>query len=155
VTAPVDVRRVLAFALGAEHYAVPVTAVRAIAELRELTPVPCTPDYYVGVVNVRGKVISAIDLRLLFGIPVDAEQEGGQPPENIVVVEMAGLEISLLAHEVSGVTDLPAASLSLPSDALVGISPDYVAGTTAEGTILLDLETLLSDERMIVAEEVV
>ena len=65
MAAPTDVRRVVIFTLGAEHYAVPATAVRTVAGLTGLTPVPCTPDFYVGVVNVRGKMISAVDLRMV------------------------------------------------------------------------------------------
>ena len=64
-------------------------------------------------------------------------------------------EISFLADEVLGVVDIPWSSLSLPSEALIGISPDYIAGTTAEGVILLDLEALFADDRLIVNEEVV
>lgn len=146
--------RALLFALGGERYAVQAESVRAVTVLTHITPVPCTPGFYLGVVNVRGNVISAIDLRLLFGILVgDAEREPGEGA--LVVVEGAGLEISFLADEVLGVVDVPWSSLSLPSEALIGISPDYIAGTTAEGVILLDLEALFADDRLIVNEEVV
>lgn len=150
-----EVQRALTFTLGAERYAVPTAFVRsiyALGELGKLTPVPCTPAFYVGVVNVRGTVVSVLDLRLLFDIAVDAEEE--HPPQNLMVVAARGLELSLVAHEVAGVVDFFPSDLSLPSKALVGINPDYIAGTTADGTILLDLEALFSDERLIVEEEV-
>lgn len=148
-----DVQRVLTFTLGAEHYAVPVTCVQIIDDLKQLAPVPCTPSFYVGVVNVRGKIISVLELRLLFGIPIDNDTE--RAPRKLVIVRANGLEISLLSHEVSGVIDLARSDLSAPSEVLVGINPDYIAGTTAEGTILLDIDALLSDTRLIVEEGVI
>ncbi len=155
VAAPTDIFRALCFTLGDERYAVPADAVRAVTTLSQITPVPCTPAFYLGVVNVRGKVISAIDLRSLFGMRVDDTQIDGEEQRLQIVVEAAGLEISLVADEVLGVIDLPRMGLNLPSESLVGVNPDYIAGTTVEGIILLDLEALLSDERLIVNEEVV
>lgn len=148
-----DVRRVLLFTLGSERYAVPVINVQRIKLLDQLTPIPCTPAFYKGVANVRGKIISVLELRKLFEMPTDPAEE--EMPTTLVVIAAAGLEISLLAHEVTGVTDLTLSELKSPSESLVGISPDYIAGTTAEGTILLDVEMLLSDSRLIVEEEVI
>lgn len=155
MTASAEMCRALLFTLGGERYAVPAEAVRAVRVLGDITRVPGTPAFYLGVVNVRGKVISAIDLRLLFGMPVEQTAPDVDKLKLLIVVEGAGLEVSLVGDEVLGVADLPWASLSAPGEALVGISPDYITGTTADGTILLDLEALLSDARLIVNEEVV
>ena len=58
------------FMLGDTAYAVPVTAVKEVLPYEKITPVPRTPEYLKGVVNIRGTVISVIDFRILFGIPV-------------------------------------------------------------------------------------
>jgi purine-binding chemotaxis protein CheW len=150
-----DIQRALLFMLGAEQYAVPVVHVHLIeqmAKLGRLTPVPCTPSFYAGVVNVRGKVISALDLRRLFDITISTDEP---PPDTLVVVAANRLEIGLLSHEVAGVVDLLSDTLTSPTEALVGINPDYITGTTASGTILLDLEMLFSNERLTIYEEVI
>jgi len=56
--------RHLIFALGAEEYSVPLLKVKEVIEVPDITPVPHTPDYYLGIMNLRGQVISIIDLRL-------------------------------------------------------------------------------------------
>ena len=110
--------------------------------------------YYAYVTNQHANVLSVIDLRLLFDIPIQ-DDEMQSRPFNLVVIKAAGLEISLAAHEVYGVIDLSSSDLSLPSEALVGIDPDYIAGATADGLILLDTEMLLADKRLIVEEEII
>src|SRR3954467_893668 len=59
----------LTFALGNEEYGVPVLKVREIIKVMDITQVPQVPDYVLGVINLRGKVIPVIDLRRKFGFP--------------------------------------------------------------------------------------
>ncbi|MBN1287804.1 MAG: purine-binding chemotaxis protein CheW [Anaerolineae bacterium] len=148
-----NTQRVLVFTLGTERYAVPVVYVQRIKPFDQMTPIPCTPSFYLGAANVRGKILSVLELRYLFDIPI--EDESALTLKHLVVISAAGLEVSLLVHDIAGVTDLMLSDLKTPSEALVGISPDYIAGTTAEGIILLDVEILLSDSRLIVDEEVI
>lgn len=58
------------FMLAETSYAVPVTAVKEVLPYEQVTPVPRTPEYLKGVVNIRGTVISVIDFRVLFGLPI-------------------------------------------------------------------------------------
>ena len=56
--------RHLIFSLGAEEYSVPLLKVREVIEIPDITPVPHTPSYYLGIMNLRGQVISIVDLNL-------------------------------------------------------------------------------------------
>lgn len=58
------------FMLSDTAYAVPVTSVKEVLPYEQVTPVPRTPEYLKGVVNIRGTVISVIDFRILFGLPI-------------------------------------------------------------------------------------
>ena len=73
------------FMLSGTAYAVPVTAVKEVLPYEQVTPVPRTPDYLKGVVNIRGTVISVIDFRVLFGLPIS---EVGKET-SIIVSEVA------------------------------------------------------------------
>jgi purine-binding chemotaxis protein CheW len=56
--------RHLIFSLGAEEYSVPLLRVKEVIEIPDITPMPHTPEYYLGIMNLRGQVISIIDLRM-------------------------------------------------------------------------------------------
>src|ERR1043165_1328959 len=75
----------LTFCLGQEEYGLPILVVREIIGMIDVTPLPQTPDYVKGVVNLRGKIIPVIELRSKFGLPpVEVTQE-----TCIVVVEVS------------------------------------------------------------------
>ena len=67
--AGVNSGKFLTFALGQESYAIHILKVREIIRLPDITPIPRMPDYVKGVINLRGKVIPVIDLRVRFQFP--------------------------------------------------------------------------------------
>src|ERR1700734_2041222 len=91
----------LTFQLGNEEFAIQVLCVREIMGVQEITAVPQTPGYVKGVINLRGKVIPVVDLRLKFGMPaleytqrtcivvVQIENEGTKMLTGVVVDEVA------------------------------------------------------------------
>src|SRR6266571_4836753 len=96
----------LTFLTGKEEFGVGVLKVREIMGIQDITAVPQTPDYLKGVINLRGKVIPVIDLRLKFGLPrIDYTQR-----TCIIVVQVKGVSTSLLmgvvVDEVSEVLTL-------------------------------------------------
>lgn len=132
--------RVLAFDLGDEQYAVDVMLVQAIRDKLKITPVPSTPNFYKGVVNIRGDITTVIDLRAFFNLTIHPENT----PDELVIVHAGNLEIALLAHHIEGVLTIPRAQV----EPMIDIK--YTKGVTAEGLVLLDLEALFEDERLIV-----
>jgi purine-binding chemotaxis protein CheW len=131
---------VLAFDLGAEQYAVDVMLVQAVRILPRITPVPGTSRFYRGVVNLRGQIISVIDLRIFFDIPVDENN----PPGELVMMRANNLEIGLLAHHVHGVMTIPNSEIQPMPEVR------YARGVTANRLVLLDIAALFEDERLII-----
>jgi len=86
---------------GREHYALPVAGVREIATLDRITPVPGAPAEVLGVWNLRGDVMAAIDLAYLLGLAREAE------PSRILVVEDGDVRAGLVVESVAGVDSLP------------------------------------------------
>ena len=118
-----------------------VMTVRGVRTIPHVTRVPGTPSFYRGVVNVRGQVITVLDLRLFFNVPV-AEEQGA--PDELVVVQSGGLEIGLLADNIEGVVTIPAAEFE-PVDNI-----RYAFGVTKDQLVLLDIQHLLEDEQLII-----
>jgi purine-binding chemotaxis protein CheW len=131
---------VLTFALGSETYGVDVTLVQGVRAVTKITRVPGAPHFYRGVINVRGQIISVIDLRTFFEIDGD-EQD---PPRELIVVRANQLEIGLLARHVEGVMTVPQAAVELLEDMR------YALGVTMERLVVLNIATMLEDERLIV-----
>ena len=88
----------ITFKLGDELFAIPVTQVREVLDLTEITKVPTAPDYMRGVVNVRGSAIPVVDLRLKFGLPPIDDSVNSR----IVVLEM---ELDGETTVVGGIAD--------------------------------------------------
>lgn len=136
-----DGHHLLIFDLGHEHYGIDVLQTRLVRPIQRITPVPGTPRFYPGVVNVRGQIITALDLRLFFHLETDSHHP---PPREMIVAHSNGLELGLLAHHVRETQIIPAAALTPLDEAR------YAHGITASGLIVLDIVRLFADERLII-----
>jgi purine-binding chemotaxis protein CheW len=136
----------LEFRLGSERYAVETRHASELHPLRDLTPLPGTPAFVRGIVNLRGRILAVYDLRRFFGMP----EQGITDLHRILVVEGEDFEVGLLADRVIGVCTLPRAALSPPPPTLTAIAADYLKGICDDRLIVLDLERLLADPRMLV-----
>ena len=133
-------RFVLTFSLGKERYAIDVQLVRLVRSVDKIFPVPGTPRFYPGVVNVRGSILTALDLRVFFDMPIDE----GDKPHELIVVETNDLQIGLLAHHVYDVVSVPDTTVEAIDDIR------YAHGVTADHLVLLDIARLFEDGRLIV-----
>jgi len=140
----------LEFHLAQERYAVETRYVREVCPFKELTPLPCTPPFVLGIVNVRGRILPVFDLKKFFDLP----ETGITDLHRIILVRGNDLELGLLADVVVGVRSIPADSLQPSLPTLTGIRGDYLKGVTAERLVVLDLARILADPKIIVHEEV-
>lgn len=135
---------VLVFKLGQERYGIDVKTVQGVRPLDKLTPLPGVPRFYRGLVNLRGQIITVLDLRRFLGVQHNLEEDDAK--ELIIVKSANTLELALLAHRVEDVADVLHSSIE-PLDDM-----RYTRGmvTTPQKVILLDMPRLLTDERLIV-----
>jgi purine-binding chemotaxis protein CheW len=90
------------FVVGDYLFGVDVSLVQEVVRLNEITPVPLAPPQIAGLINLRGEVLTAIDLRARMGLPDD-----GRPRDKVNVVVRVGDEpVSLLVDEIGGVVEL-------------------------------------------------
>ncbi len=137
----------LTFVLGKEEYGIEILRVREIIGLMDITTVPQTPGYMKGVINLRGKVIPVIDLRLKFSMP---EEEHTQET-CVVVVEVNNTSIGIIVDSVSEVLEIKSGEIEEAPSFGQGIDTDYIMGmgkVKEKIIILLDIEEVLSPEEL-------
>jgi purine-binding chemotaxis protein CheW len=101
---------IVGFQVGRETYGVPIASLHEIVRVTEITAVPDAPEYIEGVINLRGKIVSVIDLRKRFG-----EKDAASGRKNrILVVESAGRLTGLIVDSASDVLKIPAEDVEPP-----------------------------------------
>ena len=141
---------VLEFCLGEERFAVETRHVREVYPLKDLTPLPGTPSFVVGIVNVRGHILPVFDLKKFFDMP----EQGLSDLHRIVIVHGQGLELGLLTDITVGVRTISVQSLQPSLPTLTGVRADYLKGVSSERLVVLDLPRILADPKIVVHEEV-
>lgn len=137
-----DQLQLVAFKLGAEDYAIPIEMVESIIKVGELTSVPGSPAHVRGVMNLRGRVISVVDLRERFGMP----PVEGEPDERILVVQYAEATLGLLVDSVSEVFTLDEDQFQAPPAEVGNGAVGGVDGIIHSGDrliVLLNVEAIL------------
>jgi len=141
---------VLEFFLTRERYAAEMKYVRETYPLRSLCHLPGTPPFVVGIINIRGQILSVVDIKKLFDLP-----ERGITNLNRVLVVQSGANIfGILADEVAGIREVEIRDLQPPISTLSGPQEEYIKGITSERLIVLNMESMLSDKRLVIHEEV-
>lgn len=142
--------QIVEFVLARETHAVETAFVREVCPLREITPVPCTPPFVLGILNVRGQIVTVIDLKKLFDLP----DSGITDLNKVLIVRAGDMEVGFLADAVIGGRQIDPHDLQPSLPTLTGIRAEYLRGVTGARLIVLDVEKILSDKRILVNETV-
>lgn len=139
-----EASRFLIFSLCSEQYAVPLLKVKEVIALTDITPVPYSPPHFKGIMNLRGQVISVIDLRQKLKMPkADANQETA-----IIILDLSPLSLGIIVDSVESVLAVDQAEIQPPPD-IGGANTAYIRGVTRKDKkliLLLDIERTLSVE---------
>jgi len=153
-----DMLSLLTFPVGNERYGVDITLVQEVQPLKRQmwSRVPCTPDFIIGAVNIRGRIYSVMDIGRFLGLPsrplvesahvllVRGDSEDGKET----------MELGILADDVPQVAQVAVAEIEPASSVGSSQAQEYVHGVTGDMLVILDLQRLLADPRMIVYGEV-
>jgi purine-binding chemotaxis protein CheW len=133
----------LTFALADEEYGLEILKVREIISMSEITSIPKTPEYVKGVINLRGKVIPVIDLRLKFTMDeIDYTDE-----TCTIVVNVNDVEMGIIVDHVSEVLDIAAGDIEDAPEFGASVNIDFILGMGKAAdrvTILLDISRVIS-----------
>ena len=143
----------LTFVLLKEEYGVDILCVREIIGTMDITSIPQTPPFVRGVINLRGKIIPVIDLRLKFGM-----QEKAVDKETcIIVVEAQDTLMGVMVDTVSEVMDIDAAQIEDAPSFGTQVDTSFIRGMGKVGgkvKILLDIEKVLSSAELVLVRAV-
>jgi len=149
-----ETRQYITFRLGDELFALDVARVREVLELTPITRVPTAPDYMLGVVNVRGKAIPVVDLRLRFGLP----PAGHTVNSRIVVMELLldGEQVVIggIADSVHEVIELEPGDILPPPSIAMRWRTELIQGMGRRADdflILLDVDAVFASAEPILA----
>jgi purine-binding chemotaxis protein CheW len=142
---------VLEFLLSHEKHALELTNINEVCALEDITPIPGTPLFVLGIINVRGEILSVIDLKQFFELP----GTGITDLNRVIILESGGMEFGILVDEILGVRSVSLKDIqpSLPS--LTGVRDEYLKGVTEDRVVILDGEKILSDKSIVVQKEIV
>lgn len=147
-TEEIELLELVEFLLDRNSYAFLLEDLREVCPLLGVTPIPCAPTYFVGVINLRGQIIPIVDLHSFLEIP------GNRIPvfNKAVIIEKNRSTIGFLVDEVVGFRKLASSELQSSLSGIDGIRAKYTKGITLDRLVVLD-SSILSDPLLISQSE--
>ncbi|MEO5970034.1 MAG: chemotaxis protein CheW [Bdellovibrionia bacterium] len=140
---------VLEFLLATENYGIESSFVREVYPLKDFTVLSTAPAFVFGIINVRGEILSIIDIRKFFDLPVVDLSDLNR----VIIVHNQEMNFGILAERVVGLRTIDKVDILPPLPTLQGIRREYLKGITKEQLVILDGFKLLSDKNIIVGEQ--
>ncbi len=143
-------QKYLTFKLADEEYGVEILKVREIIGVMDITAVPQMPPYMKGVINLRGKVIPVVDLRLKFTL-----DELEHTEETCIIVVDVGREVGIIVDTVSEVLDIHGKNIEAPPAMGGSVDTTFILGMGKVGDdvkILLDIDKVLTTDELVELE---
>ncbi|MBS7659675.1 chemotaxis protein CheW [Candidatus Bathyarchaeota archaeon] len=143
--------QIVNFTMGNINYGVPVDQVREVRDMQAVTPVPGAPPYVRGVTNLRGQIVTIIDLRKRLGLP--SKEDGS---EKIIIIEMGDYAVGVVVDSVTEVSTIPWRDIERHVDVATTLKDCVIGiGKMAEKLIIiLDIAKIISLNPREVAMEI-
>lgn len=149
-----ELRQVVSFVIGKEHFAVDILMVQEIIRMCPITPIPNSPEFIEGVFNLRGHIIPVIDLRKRLNLEAAAAEDQSR----ILVINIDERVTGFVVDSVSEVLKIPHSSIEPPPEiVMAGLQSKYIHGVARfeeRLLILLDFSKILLIEEIIKLKEV-
>jgi purine-binding chemotaxis protein CheW len=134
----------LCFGLGQEEFGIPLLSVKEVLAIPEITPIPQTPPHFLGIINLRGNVISIMDLRSKFGIKTTSAEE-----TTVVILDFGDYQLGIVVDRVDSVLSIDADQISSKPHIESSKSTEYISGVYRQEKkliLILDIAKALSVE---------
>lgn len=136
-----ELSRFIEFSLGKEDYAIPLLMVREVISVPDTTPIPKSPNHFLGIMNLRGQVISVVDLRKKLKIEAKQDKE-----EAVIIVDIGGMNIGVVVDSINKVLAFSSDEVSEMPEVENQINTHFIFGIYKKEnslTILLDIAKVL------------
>jgi len=138
---------VIEFRMNDEIYAIELTHIRAIHPLKDLTFIPGAPKFIKGIFNLRGEIISVVDLKHFFDLP---DQKPGDSSQ-VIILSSGDMEFGILSDAILGVTEIEKSDMESSLPTFTGARLEYLKGVTGKGVAVLNDEKLIHDKQMVIS----
>lgn len=148
------------FRIGSELFGVPISAVQEIVRVPAIARIPQAPDFVEGVINLRGRVITVVDLRKRMNQPINGGQSAGgvwDRKSRILVIETEGRQVGAIVDEVTEVLKLSGERVEPAPPMVAGVSNQYINGVgklADDLLILIDIDKILTANQLLALDEV-
>lgn len=146
-----EILSILEFQLGQEKYAIKTSNLKEIIASDRITEIPCTPTYMYGVINIRGKIVTVIDLKKFLQL----DYVGISDRASIVVATYNDHLVGFVADKINGIKNVELDKIQKSKPRLKKIKESYISGITNETVIILDTDKILSDKGILVNESII
>lgn len=137
-----DSNRFLSFSLGQESFAIPLLKVKEVIGVPKVTPLPQTPSYFLGMMNLRGQIISILDLRSKFNIKATDKKDAA-----VIICDLGEQNIGVVVDSIDAVLAPEANQISQPPTIHSNIGSEYIEGVFKSKdrlTLLVNISKILS-----------
>lgn len=136
-----ELSRFIEFSLGAEDYAIPLLMVREVISVPDTTPIPKSPPHFLGIMNLRGQVISVVDLRKKLKVEARQDKE-----EAVIIVDIGGMNIGVVVDSINKVLAFSSEDVSIMPEVEHQVNTHFIFGVYKKEnslTVLLDIAKVL------------
>lgn len=141
---------VITFSLAQEVYAIESAFVREVYPLKTFTTLPGTPGFVLGIINVRGSILSVLNLKKFFHLP----EEGIGELNKVIIVQEGKMEFGILADVVHGTERLDKLLLQPPLPTISGLGAEFLTGISPESHFILNIRKILQEPSIIVDTDI-
>ncbi len=137
-----EYHRFLEFTLGSEDYAIPLLSVREVISIPETTPIPKAPTHFLGIMNLRGQVISVVDLRTK--LKIKSKEDNAE--ESVIIVDVNGMNLGIVVDSINKVLAFSDDEVSEVPEIETQVNAEYIQGVYRKEdslTVLLDVAKVL------------
>ncbi len=140
---------VVDFFLASEHYAIASKYIAEVLPLKEMKVIPGLPLFILGIVHIRGRILSVVNLKTILLI----NEKGITQLNRLIILKDEKMEFAIVVDQVTGHRLINLGELRPVPENLLGEKSKFIQGLTAEGTVLLNGEKILNDKSLIVNQK--
>jgi purine-binding chemotaxis protein CheW len=142
--------QIVEFLLGYERYGIELTYLKEVYPLKDITPLPGVPHFVLGLINVRGQILSVIDIKKFFDIP----EKGLTNLNQVLILDDTKMGFGILADEILNIRSIQILDIQPSLPTLKDIREEFLKGVTGDRLVVLDMKKLIHAKKIIVHEEV-
>ncbi len=140
--------KMLGFYLHPETYAIDYEYVKEVKTVHEVCTIPGTPDFIMGIINYRGKMLSVMNLKVFFGL----NQKGLTEFNKLIILGKGNFQFGIMTDGIIGNTEIDELGLSNPPITVSGPGAKFIKAVSQDGIIIIDTKKLINSEQIIVKQ---